>query len=201
MDEVQSGVVKRRKRKASSRKKAVTWSQYWRSSDFGRHLFIVMGLVGVAYAGAILWETRFYTKNYPPVEIGVSADEVRYMLGPPDGVEAGGRVYRYSEPGRELTVRLSPAGRLESIACSAGTPAPSTCPRILGIGIGTGEYDLLLRLGLPSRQSFRGNDKTMYYDGMGLAFQLSQFDVRQVELREGASFTGYFPRALLAMVP
>ena len=63
------------------------------------------------------------------------------------------------------------------------------------------DYDLLLRLGVPSRQTFRGNDKTMYYDGLGMAFQLTQFDVTGLELHEGASFTGYFPRSLVGMIP
>ena len=47
----------------------------------------------------------------------------------------------------------------------------------------------------------RGNDKTMYYDGLGMAFQLTQFDVTGLELSEGASFTGYFPRSVVAMIP
>ena len=200
MAEVQVEPVRRRRRK-SSRRKAASWPEYWRGPDFGRHLFIAMCLVGAGYAGTILWETRFYAYSYPPASIGVTESEVRYMLGPPHAVEDGGSLYRYSETGRELAVRLSPAGRLESISCAAGRQAPPTCPRVLGIGIGSNEYDVLRRLGAPSRQAFRGNDKTMYYDGMGLAFQLRRFDVRQIELHEGASFSGYFPRALFAMVP
>jgi hypothetical protein len=200
MAEVETGSARRRRRK-SSRRKAATWPEYWRSAEFGRHLFIAMSLIGAAYAGTILWETRFYSYHYPPAEIGVTENQVRYMLGAPDSIEAGGRLYRYSEPGREVAVRLSPAGRLESISCAGGTPEPVTCPKVRGIGIGSNEYDVLLRLGAPSRESFRGDDKTMYYDGMGLAFQLRQFEVRRIELRRGGSFSGYFPRALLAMIP
>ena len=191
----------RRRRRKSSRKKAVTWLEYWRSAEFGRHLFVAMSLIGAAYAGTILWETRVAARNYPPVKIGMTPSEVRYLLGTPRAVEDGGSVYRYSERGREMAVRFSPAGRLESIACRAGTQGPPTCPRIRGIGIGTGEYDVLRRLGAPSRETFRGDAKTMYYDGMGMAFQLSLLEVTQLEVREGARFTGYFPRALFAMIP
>lgn len=201
MAEVELEPVRRRRRKSSSRKKAASWPEYWRGSEFGRHLFIAMCLVGAAYVGTVLWETRFYSYNYPPASIGVTESEVRYMLGPPHVVEQGGTLYRYSEKGRELAVRFSSEGRLDSINCTAGQQDPPTCPRVRGIGIGSNEYDVLRRFGAPSRQAFSGNDKTMYYDGMGMAFQLRQFDVRQIELHEGASFSGYFPRALFAMVP
>ena len=60
-------VTGRRRRRKSSRRKPVTWPEYWRGSEFGRHLFIAMGLIGAAYAGTILWETRYYSCNYPPV--------------------------------------------------------------------------------------------------------------------------------------
>lgn len=200
MDEVKAEPVRRRRRK-SSRKKAATWPEYWRGSEFGRHLFVAMTLIGIAYVGTILWETRFASFNYPPTQIGMTESEVRYVLGPPRAVEAGGSLYRYSERGREVAVRFSPAGRLESISCEAGPQGPPTCPRIRGLGIGSAEYDVLRRFGVPSRQAFRGNDKTMYYDGIGMAFQLRQLEVRQLELHQGASFIGYFPRALLAMIP
>lgn len=200
MAEAQVESVRRRRRR-SSRKKPVTWREYWRSADFGRHLFAAMVLIGAAYAGTILWETRFASYNYPPVKIGMTPSEVRYLLGTPGAVEAGGNLYRYSDKGREVAVGFSSAGRMESIACRAGPEGPATCPRIRGIGIGTGEIDVLRTLGGPSRETFRGDAKTMYYDGMGMAFQLSLLKVTQLELRDGAGFTGYFPRALFAMVP
>lgn len=160
-----------------------------------------MCLVGAAYAGTILWETRFYSSNYPPTKIGVDESEVRYMLGAPDAVEQGGALYRYTEPGRVIEARLSSSGQLVSISCQAGPREPTTCPRIRGINIGTDEYDILRKLGWPSRQTFQGNDKTLHYDGMGMAFQLRQFKVLKTELGEGSSFIGYFPHALYAMVP
>ena len=46
------------------------------------------------------------------------------MLGPPQAVEDGGTLYRYSQPGRKLTVRLSPAGRTESIRCEGAAQGP-----------------------------------------------------------------------------
>lgn len=200
MAEVQIESARRRRRK-SSRKKPVTWREYWRSAEFGRHLFAAMSLIGAAYAGTVLWETRFASYNYPPVKIGMTPSEVRYLLGSPRTVEAGGSLYRYSEKGREVAVRFSSSGRMVSIACRAGAQGPPTCPRIRGIGIGTGEYDVLRQLGGPSRETFHGDAKTMYYDGMGMVFQLSLLEVTQVELRKGGGFTGYFPRALFAMVP
>lgn len=200
MDEVQPGTA-RRKRRKSSRKKAATWTEYWRSAEFGRHLFIAMSLIGVAYAGTILWETRWASRNYPPVKIGMTHAEVRYLLGAPRAVEADGTLYRYSERGREVAVRFSLAGRMESIACAGGVVAPSTCPRIHGIGIGTHEYDVLRRFGMPSRETFRGEEKTMYYDGVGTAFQLRLLEVTQIELHAGAGAISFVPNALLAMVP
>ena len=194
-------VTGRRRRRKSSRRKPVTWPEYWRGSEFGRHLFIAMCLIGAAYAGTILWETRYYSVNYPPVQVGMTPSEVRYLLGAPRAIEAGGSVYRYSERGREVAVRFSSAGRMESIACAAGTPSPPTCPRIRGIGIGTDEYTVLRKFGAPSRETFRGNEKTMYYDGLGMALQLRLLEVTQLELHRGAGPTGYFPRALFAMVP
>jgi hypothetical protein len=202
MDEAELEPVRRRRRKVSARKKkAATWPEYWRSSEFGRHLFAAMTLVGVAYAGTHLYETRFYSKNYPPVQIGMSQSEVGYLLGAPRAVEAGGTVQRFSHPGRLMTARFSPDGRLQSIACTAGASDDPTCPAIRGVGIGTHEVELLLKLGGPSREVFHGNDKTMYYDDMGLAFQMRLLKVRQLGLYEGGGFMGYFPRALYAMVP
>jgi hypothetical protein len=148
-----------------------------------------------------VWETRFASRNYPPTKIGMTESEVRYVLGPPRSVEEGGALYRYSEKGRELAVRFSSAGRMESISCRAGAEEPPTCPRIRGLRIGSSEYDMLLKLGVPSRETYRGNDKTVYYDGMGMVFQMRLLEVREMGLREGASFSGYFPRALFSLVP
>ena len=201
MAEVEGESARRRRRRSSSRKKAATWSEYWRSAEFGRHLFVAMCLVGVAYAGSTLWSTRRATFLYGPLWLPATESEVRYVIGPPDAVEAGGSVYRYTGKGGELAVRLSSAGQVVSISCAAGAQSPSTCAKTRGIGIGTTEDQILMRLGAPSRQSFRGNDKTIHYDGMGLTFRLRLVKVREIELREGASFTGYFPRALLAMIP
>jgi len=191
----------RRRRRKSGSKRAATWPEYWRSAQFGQHVFAAMCLIGAAYAGTILWETRFYSRHYPPVTMGVSESEVRYMLGEPDSVQDGGRLYRFSETGRELAARLSDDGRLTAISCAAGEKSPATCPRVRGIGIGTDEYDVLRTLGAPSRETYRGNDKTLHYDGMGLALQLQQFDVEQIQLHQGSSFSGYFPNALFAMIP
>jgi hypothetical protein len=202
MDEAELETVRRRRRKVSARKKrATTWPEYWRSVEFGRHLFVAMTLLGLAYAGTHLYETRFYSRIYPPVQIGMSQSEVGYLLGEPTVVEAGGSLHRFSRPGREITVRFSPDGRLESIACAAGASDDATCPAIRKVGIGTHEVEVLLRLGGPSREVFSGNDKTMYYDDMGLAFQMRLLNVRQLELHEGGGFMGYFPRALYSMVP
>ena len=200
MAEAEAVIVKRRRRK-SSRRRAATWPEYWRGPDFGRHLFIAMVLVGIAYGGTILWETRLASNHYGPTVTGMTESEVRYVLGPPRTVEADGTVYRYSERGREVAVRFSPAGRMESISCEPGPQSPSTCPRILGIGIGSDEYDVLLGLGAPSRETFSGNDKTMYYDGLGMTFQMRLLRVRGMEVREGRSLAGYVTRGLMRMVP
>ena len=154
-----------------------------------------------AYAGTILWETRWASRNYPPVKVGQTASEVRYLFGTPRAIEANGTLYRYSEPGREVAVRFSQAGEIVSVSCAGGTPAPATCPRILGIGIGSHEYDVLRRFGMPSRERFSGEEKTMYYDNVNTAFQLRLLKVTELELHAGASPIGFVPRALYAMIP
>ena len=109
MDEAELEPVRRRRRKVSARKKKpVTWAEYWRSAEFGRHLFAAMTLAAIAYAGLHLYETRFYSKNYPPVQIGMSQSEVGYLLGEPTAVETGGAVQRFSDPTRQMTARFSP---------------------------------------------------------------------------------------------
>jgi len=201
MDEVQENSGRRRRRKSVARKKAVTWPEYWRGAEFGRHVFIGMCLLGAAYAGTVLWETRWASRNYPPVKIGMTHSEVRYLLGTPRTVESDGMVHRYSEPGREVAVRFSPAGEMTSITCAAGASGRATCPRIRGIGIGTHEYDVLRRFGMPSRQDFDGEEKTMYYDNVGTSFHLRLLKVTELELRAGAGAIGFVPRGLFAMIP
>lgn len=201
MDDVQLQPARRRRRKSSSKRKAATWTEYWRSDEFARHLTIVMALVGAAYAGMFLYNTRSAALYYAPLGVGFTDAEVRYLLGTPDAVEQGGRLLRYSEPGRELEVRFGSDGRMNSFRCSSPAGSQPRCQDVRGIKIGTTEDQIWLRLGHPSRESYSGNDKTIHYDGMGLTFQLSLFKVRSIELREGASFTGYFPRALWAMYP
>jgi hypothetical protein len=202
MAEIEAEAVKRRRRRSSSRKKkAATWPEYWRGPEFGRHLFVAMTLAAVAYAGSILWDIRRESFIYDALWLGASEHEVRYMLGTPEAVEAGGSVYRYADTGRALTVRLSPDGRTESIGCAAAGSGPPTCSKVHGIGIGTTEDVVLLKLGTPSRVTFSGNEKTLHYDGMGLSLTLSLFKVRTIEVRDGASLIGYLPRALWAMLP
>ena len=201
MAEDETEAARRRRRRSSSRKKAATWPEYWRSAEFGRHLFVAMSLLGAVYAGATLQRTRVATFQYADLWLAATQGETRYMLGQPDRIEAGGSLYRYSDKGEEIAARFSSGGQLISISCAAGAQQPSTCPKVRGIGIGTTEDQILLRLGAPSRASFQGNDKTIYYDGMGLSFRLRLFKVREMELREGGSLIGYLPHALLAMIP
>jgi hypothetical protein len=202
MAEVEAEAVSRRRRRSSSRKKkSTTWPEYWRGPEFGRHLFFAMSLAAMAYAGTILWETRRATIIYDALRLEASESEVRYLLGTPDAVEAGGSVYRYAETGRELTMRFSPEGRLDSVSCAAAGSGPATCSKVRGIGIGTTEDVVMLKLGRPSRETYSGNEKTMHYDGMGLSFRLSLFKVRTIEVHMGGSFIGYAPRALWALLP
>jgi hypothetical protein len=200
MDEVQADAVKRRRRKAS-RRKAASWPEYFRSADFARHLFVFMTLLAIAYAGTFLHQTRQATFFYNPFMLGNSQSEVRYVLGPPTAIEGGGSVYRYTEKAREIVAKFSPEGRLVSVRCGRGAEQPSSCRDVRGIRIGTTEDQIWAALGSPSRESFSGNDKTIHYDGMGLTFQLRLFKVREIEMREGASVSGYLPRAVWAMIP
>lgn len=169
------------------------WAVAWR-------VLMVMCVLGAAYAGTILWKAHLATSRYPPLRIGMTEREVRYILGPPQAHDLAGSVYRYSASGREIAVGFSPQGRIDSVRCVGGQ-GPPTCPEIFGLGIGSSEAEVVRRLGAPSRQSRRGEEMTLHYGGMGLAFRIRQSKVRELELREGARFSGYFPRALWAAIP
>ena len=96
MAEVEVEPAVRRRRKSRSARKATTWPEYWRGPEFGRHLFIAMGLIAVAYAGQIVWSTRMATLAYDQLWPQASDSEVRYMLGTPDAVAAPVTVIQFS---------------------------------------------------------------------------------------------------------
>ena len=78
------------------------------------------------------------------------------MLGTPDAVEEAGSCYRYSRnAAANSRCGSRPRGGGHRSVAHAGARKASELPGIRGIGIGTTEDQILLRLGAPSRQSFQ----------------------------------------------
>ena len=118
--EIEGEHRKRRVRKSrSSRGAAVTWPVYFRSREFGRHLFAGMAVLASAYAAYFVINTYFATGGYNRVYFGETQSQVRYGLGPPQAEQDGGRVYRYAEGNRRLAVGFSPAGKAAWRGCGA----------------------------------------------------------------------------------
>lgn len=200
MDEVTAEKPKRR-RKSRSARKSGTWGDYFRGPEFGRHLFIGMCLLGVGYVGLIAYKTRMASVYYSSVVVDLPEPEVRYVFGAPQATEANGRVYRYASGNRLITITLSDDNLLTSVSCTAERRNAARCERILGVGIGDTEADLVIKLGAPTRVTYPGNDKVMHYDGMGLTFYLRKYQIYAMELHKGGSLMGYLPRALWQMIP
>jgi hypothetical protein len=204
MDDVQpetEQAKRRRRRKGASKHKSGTWLEYIQGSDFGRHLLIGMSVVAVLYAALIVWESRWVTRHYGPIDMYATPAQIRYVLGPPDAIEDGGRLYRYDDNGRRMTVRFSPDGRTISVRCTAPPDNEPRCTPILGVDVGDLEDVVLLSLGMPTREVYSGNGKTMEYDGLGVRLRMQRLAVVELEARAGGGITGYVPRALWAMVP
>jgi len=201
MDEQLELEPKRRRRRRRSKRGSKGWKGYLRGPAFGRHLFGAMCLIGAGYAAAVFWDVRLASRHYSSVAIGMPEKELRYLRGAPASIEEGGRLYRYEADGRIFTGRLSDRGVLTAIGCTASARYGSGCEKVFGIGIGGSEGQILRRLGTPSRISYRGDDKVMHYDGMGLSFFLRRLRVYAIELHQGGSLAGYLPHALWRMIP
>ena len=190
-----------RRRRRRSKEKPATWDAFFRGDDFGRAVFLGMCLLGAAYCAKVVWDTRWASILYNMVLIDLPEAEVRYVLGAPPVVEDGGRLFRYDEGNRTIVTRFSDPGLMTSISCTAEPNFASACEPTLGVGIGTPEDRLLLLLGPPSRISFQGNDKLIYYDGLGLTFRMRKFRVHTLELRQGGNPVGYIGRSLWRLIP
>lgn len=120
--------------------------------------------------------------TYLGVRLGMSENEVRYLLGPPTSIStttnlAGFEVWRYSADSDNFrkNVVLGPSG-VAVMNCRAHFS--QQCPELLGIGIGTSEAELLDQLGEPSKAPEVGDDgiKDMRY---GPRARQVQFELRQ----------------------
>jgi hypothetical protein len=187
----------RRRKRKSSKAKAGSWSEYFRGRDFARLVFLGMCALGVAYAAKFLWDARMATIGV----YGVGAQDVRYVYGPPQSIEDGGRLYRYDDGKRVALAWFGEDGLLTSFSCSAKAGYAGECDEILDVGIGDSEEQVMLQLGPPSRSTFAGDDKLLHYDGLGISLRMRRLKVHAIEAHPGSSFTGYFPRALWRMIP
>ena len=188
-------VAKRKRR--STRRGGGSWGEYFRGREFARLVFYGMCALGVAYAAKFVWDARMATIGV----YGVTPQDVRYVYGPPQSVEDGGRLYRYEDGKRVALARFGADGMLTSFSCSAKAGHAGECDEVLDVGIGDSEEQVMLQLGAPSRSSYVGDDRILHYDGLGLSLRMRRLKVHAIEVHRGSSFSGYLPRALWRMIP
>jgi hypothetical protein len=114
-----------------------------------------MCALGLAYAAKFVWDARMATIGV----YGVAPQDVRYVYGPPQSVEDGGRLYRYDDSRRVALARFGEDGLLRSFSCSAKAGHAGECDEVLYVGIGDSEEQVMLQLGAPSRSSYVGDDR------------------------------------------
>ena len=197
----QQGKVIRERRRKSTRKPKRSWSAYLRSRDFARLLFAGMVLLAVVYFARYVWDTRMAGISYSGLGVGSYERDVRYILGRPTSIAEGGKLYRYEDGAKTVTVRLSDQGGVASVKCSADLQDASKCDPFLDLRLGAPEDVILLQLGAPSRSTYAGDDKIMHYDGLGVSFWMRKFRLYAIELHDRPTFMSALPRALWRMVP
>lgn len=196
-----TGQSRRRSRSQSRYARVGGLRRYLGSAPFSRHLFLAMCAVAAVYAALFVYNYRVTTFLYNSVIIGMNGSEVRYMLGPPDSASADGKQWQYESDGRMVRAVFSPSGKLARINCIASGDRRFGCPGMLGLRLGSTEDAIWLKLGKPDRETYGVNDKTIYYDGMGMMFRLRKFMIVEMELRQGATLPGYVQAALWGMIP
>jgi outer membrane protein assembly factor BamE (lipoprotein component of BamABCDE complex) len=147
-------------------------------------------------------------KDYYGLRLGMSFDEVRYVLGTPAYVDYEGKDDSF--PGRVwVKVEEIPDGKsmrdydgwnylfdneshrvslifdkttnkLSEVSCYS---TKGTCASILKIKTGMDEVDVLALLGKPELQTLKGGVKTMYYTKLNLVLYLEKLRVYWVVMR------------------
>jgi hypothetical protein len=194
-----------RQRVRRSRKPAKT--NPLRNPRLGRLIFIGMSLAAVAFFAGSARTVDYAGKTFGPAGIDGTRDDVRYMLGQPkvapgtDPATAPRWQYRLPEGGTVLAEFDPDDGLVRRLSCEDANMTPASCPNVLGVRMGDAETHVLYRLGVPSRQQFAGEVKSLIYDDLGITFQLTRFAVYKVIIGRRPSRFSYLPRTFRYMVP
>lgn len=199
-EEIGRASVSRRRRKSRHVQRA-GFGALLAHRHFAVWLFLAMCVLAAIYASVVLYRVRTATQFYHDVTVGMSTDEVRYMLGAPGAALDDGQRWRYGEDGRQIDVSFGPDRRMASISCSDTEGGRYGCPGILGISTGTTEDAVWLKLGPPGRESYSGNDKTIAYPDLGMTFLLRRYRVVAMKLARPSGSLSFVPRSLWAMIP
>jgi hypothetical protein len=94
--------------------------------------------------------------------------------------------WMYDSPQSRGDLRASfdrTSGRVDEIDCfDFNKPPTEFCPKLLGIGVGDSEAEILADLGEPSRQSIDAGVKTIEYRDIGVAFLLEKTRVYGIKV-------------------
>jgi len=187
--------------------------QQLRSPMVGRVIFWAMIGLTVLHVGYTVNEVRLARFLYGPLMIGLNRQEVRYFVGDPiapPGTDPAVRraaadatpIWQYRSATALTSVAFdTDSGRVATIVCSDAALDAYACPTTLGLGVGTGEDTIWYRLGVPDRQTYSGDAKTIYYDDLRLNFTLRQFRVTAVRIDAGPSSKAWLARMPRLLVP
>jgi hypothetical protein len=152
--------------------------------------------------------TTLPAKAYYGLTLGMSYDEVRYVLGAPqfvnylvgdgsfpgrllvkvDNIPAGKSMLDYdgwdyssdSESRRVSLIFDKPTGRLTEVSCYSQS---GTCDELLKVRTGMDENEVLSRLGKADQQTLEFGVKTLYYAKLNLVLYLEKLRVYMIALR------------------
>ena len=158
-----------------------------------------MIVLTIFYVVITVYKTRQASIMVGGLMVGMSQQETRYLMGPPERIEADGRVWRYSPAGSDLSMVFD--GGATRISCTDSRLEIFGCADVLGVGIGASEDDVQWTLGPPTHMMYSGNDKVMRYDDLGLSFTLRRYHVAAIDHFQRSSRYSYMPRAFRVMVP
>ena len=168
-----------RRRRRSSRSKAAPSSGgligLIRRPGFGRALFAAILLLAAFYLFLVWREVAAASGRLGPVAAGMTGDEVLRQLGTPDG-GAGGKTWRFSKAGRNLTIGIDDTGRVAQVSCREAGPDSLACPAILGVRVGASEQALRQALGQGTLES-AGDRAIRSYPGIGARVEIDQGQV------------------------
>lgn len=167
------------RRRRSSRSKAAPSSGgligLIRRPGFGRALFAAILLLAAFYLFLVWREVAAASGRLGPVAAGMTGDEVLRQLGTPDG-GAGGKTWRFSKAGRNLTIGIDDTGRVAQVSCREAGPDSLACPAILGVRVGASEQALRQALGQGTLES-AGDRAIRSYPGIGARVEIDQGQV------------------------